>query len=104
MSTKTQDDIGTIDKEDVSKSPPPKMFNVVLNNDDFTPMDFVTNLLTDVFNKSVEHAIAIMLIVHKSGKGVAGTYTREIAETKLQQATDRARSQEHPLQLTLEPQ
>lgn len=104
MSAKTQGDIGLLDKEDVRKSPPPKMYNVILNNDDFTTMEFVTGILTDIFNRNLEQAVAIMLIVHKSGKGVAGTYTKDIAVTKMQQATERARREEHPLQLTIEPQ
>ena len=104
MSTKTQDDIGVIDREETRKAPPPQMYNVVLHNDDFTTMACVTGILTDIFNKNLEHAIAIMLLVHKTGKSVAGTYTKDIAATKQQQATERARREEHPLQITIEPQ
>ncbi len=102
MSTKHQTDGNVIEREkqDFKK---PSMFNVVMHNDDFTSMEFVTNVLTDVFNKSRETAIIIMLDVHKKGKGVAGTYTREIAEAKSEIAMERARKEEHPFKLTVEP-
>lgn len=81
---------------------PPK-FNVVALNDDFTPMVFVVNMLTDVFNKTREEATVVMFQIHKEGKGVCGTYTRDIAETKIQRATDSARSEGHPLHLEIQP-
>lgn len=102
MSTERQTDGNVIEREKQDYKKPP-MFNVVMHNDDFTSMEFVTNVLTDVFNKNREAAIAIMLIVHKSGKGVAGTYTREIAEAKSSIAMERARKEEHPFKLTVEP-
>lgn len=103
MSEKTQGNIGLLDKEETRKAPPPKLYNVVLINDDFTTVDFVTNLLTDIFKKNREQAFVIALDVHKKGKGIGGTYTRDVAETKIQNAVERARRQEHPLLLTLEP-
>ncbi len=99
---KPDDGIAVIDKEDIQFKKPP-MFNVVLINDDFTTMPFVTGILTDIFGKSTEQAIQIMLQVHNNGKGVAGTYARDVAETKVQQTMDRARREEHPLQIKVEP-
>ncbi len=99
---KPDDGIAVIDKEDIQFKKPP-MFNVVLVNDDFTPMMFVTGVLTDIFGKSTEQAIQVMLQVHNQGKGVAGTYARDVAETKMQQTIDRARREEHPLQIKVEP-
>lgn len=102
MSTQRQTDGHVIENEKQAFKKPP-MFNVVMHNDDFTSMEFVTNVLTDVFNKNRETAIIIMLDVHNKGKGVAGTYTREIAEAKSAIAMERARKEEHPFKLTVEP-
>lgn len=102
MSTKNQHDLGVLDREDI-RHDKPKMFNVVLVNDDYTTMEFVTSILCDVFNKSVEEAERIMLHVHEKGKGVAGTYTYDIAETKQAMAMDRAHAEEHPLRVELQP-
>lgn len=99
---KTDDGIAVIDKEKTDYKKPP-MFNVVLINDDYTTMPFVTGVLTDIFGKNMEQAIRIMLDVHNNGKGVAGTYARDVAETKMQQTLDRARREEHPLQIKVEP-
>lgn len=102
MSTKHQTDDNVIEREKTDYKKPP-LFNVVMLNDDYTPMPFVTGVLTDVFNKNLEAAIAIMLQVHEKSQGVAGTYTREIAESKADIAMARARKEEHPLHLTIEP-
>jgi ATP-dependent Clp protease adaptor protein ClpS len=102
MSVKEQRDTGVIDKEDVRQNKPP-MYNVIMINDDFTPMNFVVDVLTGIFNKSTDDANRIMLQVHKSGKGVAGTYTKDIAATKSEQAETFARNEGHPFKLTLEP-
>ncbi len=102
MSTQRQTDGNVLEREKQDFKKPP-MFNVVMHNDDFTPMPFVTNVLTDIFNKSLETATIIMLDVHKKGKGVAGTYTREIAEAKGEKAMERARQEQHPFRLTIEP-
>lgn len=80
---------------------PPK-FAVVMLNDDFTPMDFVVLLLVNLFRKSQDEAEAIMLEVHKKGKGVAGVYTKDIAETKVMQANSIAQQHEHPFRCDLE--
>ena len=102
MSTKEQGGLGIAEKEKTAYKKPP-LFNVVLINDDFTPMPFVTGVLTDIFSKSIEQAVQIMLQVHHQGKGTAGTYSREIAETKVEQTLERARREEHPLQVKIEP-
>lgn len=60
----------------------PSMYKVILLNDDYTPMDFVVMILMHIFNKSEQEAVTIMLSVHKGGSGVAGIYSRDVAETK----------------------
>lgn len=75
----------------------PNKFHVVLLNDDFTPMDFVVHVLVQLFGMSTEKATAIMIDVHKKGEGVAGTYSRDIAETKAYQVIQAAQENEHPL-------
>ena len=80
----------------------PPRFHVLLLNDDFTTMDFVVSVLERVFHKSTVEATQIMLHVHKKGKGLAGTYTREIAETKVQTVHALARESEFPLRCAME--
>lgn len=82
----------------------PRLFRVVLLNDDFTPMDFVVQVLSQYFKKSPADAQRIMLAVHQRGQGVAGVYPRDIAETKAAQVTQHARQEGHPLRLTIEPE
>lgn len=81
---------------------PPSMYKVVLNNDDYTPMDFVVEILQRFFRMSLEQATDVMLAVHYQGKGVCGIYTAEIAETKVVMVNEYARSHEHPLLCTME--
>lgn len=78
------------------------MYNVLLLNDDYTPMEFVIIVLESVFNKRQEDATQIMLHVHKNGVGVCGTFTYEVAETKCKIVMDMAKKNEHPLQCTME--
>ncbi|WP_457597088.1 ATP-dependent Clp protease adaptor ClpS [Hydrogenimonas sp.] len=80
----------------------PEFYNVIMWNDDYTTMDFVVEVLADIFHKSYEEAVEIMLTIHEKGKGVCGTYTYEIAETKVQQTLKRARANEFPLRVTME--
>jgi ATP-dependent Clp protease adaptor protein ClpS len=82
----------------------PRMFKVLFHNDDFTTMEFVVEVLTVVFRRTRVEATRIMLSVHRSGRGIAGVYTREIAETKAQLAMDRARERGYPLLVTTEPE
>lgn len=80
----------------------PAMYRVLLLNDDFTPMDFVVHVLERFFSKNKQEATEIMLHVHRRGVGVCGTYTYEVAETKVNLVMDYARKKEHPLQCTME--
>ena len=80
----------------------PPMFKVLLLNDDYTPMDFVVEILESYFYMSQEKATQIMLHVHTRGVGVCGIFTRDIAETKVAQVNDYARSSQHPLLCTME--
>lgn len=80
----------------------PKRYKVVLHNDDYTSMDFVVHVLKTYFHRSDTEANQIMLEVHHKGSGIAGIYTRDIAETKVAQVTSEARETGMPLQLSLE--
>lgn len=82
----------------------PKRFRVVLLNDDYTPMDFVVEVLQQFFHLGEAEATQVMLQVHVLGKGICGVFTRDIAETKVAQVTDCARSKEYPLLCTMEPE
>lgn len=80
----------------------PSMYKVLMLNDDYTPMEFVVDVLQHIFQKNREEATQIMLHVHQKGVGVCGVYTYEVAETKVTQTVDYARKNQHPLQCTLE--
>ena len=80
----------------------PKMYRVILHNDDYTPMEFVTFVLESFFRKSHEDATRIMLDVHQKGFGICGVYPYELAETKVTLVRDAARGNEHPLKCTAE--
>lgn len=82
----------------------PRMFRVLIHNDDYTTRDFVVDVLVSIFHKSESAAVEVMLHVHRNGSGVAGVYTREVSEMKVQQTMDLARAHEFPLQLTMEPE
>ncbi len=84
------------------KTKKPSMYNVILLNDDYTPMEFVVVVLEKFFNKKQEEATQIMLHVHKKGIGVCGTYTYEVAESKCRLVLDFAKKNEHPLQCAME--
>jgi ATP-dependent Clp protease adaptor protein ClpS len=81
----------------------PRLYKVLLHNDDYTTMEFVVELLRYVFHHSEADATAIMLNIHRRGIGVAGVYTYEVAETKVAQVMELAEKAEFPLQCTLEP-
>ena len=81
----------------------PKRFRVLLHNDDYTPMEFVVDVLQHVFHRPLAEATRIMLDVHHRGIGVAGVYPREVAETKASQVREQARAQGMPLLVTTEP-
>lgn len=81
---------------------PPPMYQVLLLNDDYTPMDFVVGVLQQFFAMDIEKATQIMLHVHTRGRGVCGVFTREVAESKVAQVNEYARMSQHPLLCTME--
>ncbi len=80
----------------------PKKYKVFLLNDDYTTMDFVVEVLMDIFHKNYAEAVDTMLNIHKKGKGLCGVYTHEIAETKVEEVHRRARANQFPLKATME--
>ncbi len=96
----TGDELLVLEPKTKTKRPP--FFKVVMLNDDFTPMDFVVDVLKTIFRKNHHDAINIMLEIHHKGAGMCGVYTRDVAETKAQMVVDRARSEEFPLQCVVE--
>ena len=80
----------------------PRMYKVLLHNDDYTTMEFVVFILQGIFHHSESEAMQIMLHVHKNGVGVAGVYTREIAETRIAQVEALARKHEYPLRCSMD--
>jgi ATP-dependent Clp protease adaptor protein ClpS len=86
------------------KTEKPRMYKVIFHNDDYTSMEFVVFVLKDVFRHSDAAATRIMLHIHRTGIGVAGIFTREIAETKVEKTMELAREAGYPLQLTMEPE
>lgn len=87
--------------EDKQQIDEPHLFEVLLHNDDYTTMDFVVTVLQTVFAKNEEQATNIMLNVHKKGAGIAGVYTRDVAETKVAIVHDWARQEGHPLRCSI---
>ena len=85
-----------------AKVGPPQMYQVVMLNDDYTPMEFVVDVLQRIFGLDRIRATRVMLEVHTNGKGVCGSFTYEIAETKVAQVTAYARQHQHPLLCTME--
>jgi ATP-dependent Clp protease adaptor protein ClpS len=95
------------EKEDVltrERTEEPKKFKVILLNDDYTSMEFVVWVLMTIFRHSQASATRIMLHIHNNGIGVAGIYSREVAETRIAQVHEVAREAGHPLQCTMEPE
>ena len=80
----------------------PPMYKVILNNDDYTPMEFVVHILEIFFSMDRENATRIMLEVHTRGRGICGIFTHEIAETKVSQVNSYSRENQHPLLCTME--
>jgi len=100
MASKYQD--GSLLEAKRTQLIPPPLYKVMLLNDDFTPMDFVVVVLQRFFGMNREHATRIMLKVHTEGRGVCGTFTRDLAATKVEQVTAFARSHQHPLACVME--
>lgn len=90
--------------KDSQRTAEPRMYTVFIHNDDFTPMDFVVDLLVEVFRKPVNEAFAIMMTVHRSERGAVGRYSYDMARTKIDKATRMARNEGYPLRLSCEPE
>ena len=93
-------DLATQEARPRLKKPP--LYKVILLNDDYTPMEFVVTILQNFFDMSSEKATRIMLTVHTQGKAVCGIFTRDVAETKVDQVNDYSRNHQHPLMCTME--
>jgi ATP-dependent Clp protease adaptor protein ClpS len=85
------------------RTKPPQMHQVLMLNDDYTPMEFVVVVIQEFFNKDREQATQIMLKIHLDGKGVCGVYSRDVAATKVDQVLEAAKKAGHPLQCVSEP-
>lgn len=96
----TEHDLAILTAKPKIKQPP--LYAVVLLNDDFTPMDFVVEILQEYFALDEEQATEIMLSIHYKGKGIAGIYPKDIAETKANQVIQHARAEGHPLMCQVE--
>ncbi len=94
-------DLAVIDKIKVKK---PSKYHVILHNDDYTTMEFVVWVLMQVFSKTQEESMNVMLDVHNNGHGVCGTYSYEVAETKMNKVITEAKKEGHPLLCTIEPE
>ncbi|MEK7358068.1 MAG: ATP-dependent Clp protease adapter ClpS [Bdellovibrionota bacterium] len=88
--------------EPKSRTKTPPMYRVILMNDDFSPMDFVIHVLQKFFGKNIPEATKIMLQIHHQGSGLCGTYSYEIAETKVYQVNQYSRQNKHPLKCVME--
>ena len=102
MATNEENGTVLVRKEQKEAVKPPPMFQVLLLNDDYTPMEFVVMILQQYFSKDRETATQIMLTVHREGKGVCGIYTRDIAATKVELVSTHARQAGPPLQCVME--
>lgn len=98
--TKHQDSV--ISETRAAKPKPPAMYKVILLNDDYTPMEFVVDVIQRFFGRTREQATQIMLKVHTEGAGVCGVYPHDIAETKMNQVMQHAQQHQHPLQCVME--
>ncbi len=95
-------DGGLAVEEEKPKLKPPKQYKVVVNNDDYTPMEFVVQVLMMYFSMDDAKATRVMMSVHTKGKGICGVFSHEIAETKVDQVNEYSRMNQHPLMCTME--
>lgn len=102
MVTQIENSPVTIQDTQPAKLAPPPMYQVILLNDDYTPMEFVVFVLQRVFGKNAEDAARIMLKVHHEGRGVCGVYPRDIAATRVEMVRQLAQARQHPLQCIME--
>lgn len=92
----------TVQEDTKVKLSRPKRYNVILLNDDYTPMDFVVSILMEIFDRNLDDAYNIMSEVHVNGRGIANTYSYEVANMKSDEAMSIARGYNHPLKCTIE--
>ena len=102
MAKSNDDRAGSVLTENISQTKEPRLYKVLLHNDDYTSMEFVIAILETVFHKSANDATKIMLNVHNEGLGIAGIYTREISETKISVVHQLAKKNEFPLRCSME--
>ncbi len=102
MAENSNDHQGSVATEEILEIKEPRLYKVLLHNDDYTTMEFVISILETVFHKSTPDATRIMLNVHNEGVGVAGIYTREISETKIAVVHELAKKNEFPLRCSME--
>jgi ATP-dependent Clp protease adaptor protein ClpS len=98
----TKHDPSTVLERQESRLKPPPMYQVMLLNDDYTPMEFVVSVLQKFFGMGREKATQVMLKVHREGRGVCGVYPRDVAATKVEQVSSYSRQHQHPLQCVME--
>jgi ATP-dependent Clp protease adaptor protein ClpS len=98
----TKHDSSTVLAPERAKTKPPRMYKVILFNDDYTTMDFVIEVLQRFFSMNRERALQIMLKVHNEGSAVCGVYSQDVAETKVTQVTEFAQQHGHPLRCGME--
>jgi ATP-dependent Clp protease adaptor protein ClpS len=99
--TTPNENVAIRDREEVRT---PRRYLVLLHNDHYTTMEFVVEVLRDVFHKSTDDAVRVMLNVHEQGMGVAGVYVKSVAETKIRTVHKRARDEGFPLKCSMEPE
>ena len=98
----TQPDHSAVVEKQAARTKPPPMYQVVLLNDDYTPMEFVVAVLQKFFSMDREKATQVMLKVHREGRGVCGVFPRDIASTKVEQVSSYSRQHQQPLQCVME--
>lgn len=102
MAEENNNNQGSVATEEHVETKEPRLYKVLLHNDDYTSMEFVISILETVFHKSIPDATEIMLNVHNEGTGIAGVYTREISETKISTVHQLAQKNEFPLRCSME--
>lgn len=93
---------GALKEKGKTKIKTPKRYVVIMHNDDFTPMDFVVDILMTIFHKKYEEAVSIMMMIHKGNRGIVGTYSYDIAKSKAERAMAAAKKEGYPFRVTVE--